>query len=131
VSEALQNYGRSLGIAFQIADDLLDVLGNEAETGKSLGTDFEKQKLTLPLIHLLAQATPTDAARIRHLLTHPDERSRQELQGFLGRSDSIAYARARGNEFAAAARGNLSCLPDSPARHLLEELTEFVTQRSN
>src|SRR5262245_307960 len=54
--ESLDGFGRSLGIAFQIADDLLDVIGNESKTGKSLGTDLQKQKLTLPLIYLLAQA---------------------------------------------------------------------------
>ncbi len=70
---ALEEYGRSLGLAFQIADDLLDLLGSEAETGKSLGTDLQKQKLTLPLIRLVGTASETDAAAIRELLTHPDE----------------------------------------------------------
>ena len=130
VTKSLQNYGRSLGIAFQIADDLLDVLGSEEMTGKSLGSDFKKQKLTLPLIRLLATAAPQDATRIRELLAHPDEASQVELERWLERSDAIAYTRARANEFAASARENLSSLPESPARHLLEELTEFVTQRS-
>src|SRR5690606_27679559 len=70
--DALEDYGRNLGIAFQIADDLLDILGTEAETGKSLRTDLEKQKLTLPVIRLLERATPEDAARIRGLLADPD-----------------------------------------------------------
>jgi len=131
VVESLENYGRSLGIAFQIADDLLDVLGNEAETGKSLGTDFTKQKLTLPLIHLIANASPADGARIRELLMNPNEHTRAELYQFVSRSDCIHYAQSRGNEFAAAARSNLACLPDSPARQILEDLTEFVTHRTN
>src|SRR6185437_8296242 len=49
---ALEGFGRDLGIAFQIADDVLDIWGEEQATGKSLGTDLEKQKLTLPLIRL-------------------------------------------------------------------------------
>ena len=53
VVDRLSRYGRSLGIAFQIADDLLDLTGDERCTGKSLGTDIEQQKLTLPLIRLL------------------------------------------------------------------------------
>ena len=129
--ELLQSYGRSLGIAFQIADDLLDVLGSEQLTGKSLGSDLEKQKLTLPLIHLLANAAPDDAARLRELLTHPGPESRAELNRYLAAGDSIAYAQARGNEFAAAARASLACLPDTPARHILEDLTEFVTHRNS
>ena len=53
--EALEDYGRDLGVAFQIADDVLDIWGEERTTGKSLGTDLEKQKLTLPLIRLLGR----------------------------------------------------------------------------
>ena len=53
---AMDDYGRDLGVAFQIADDVLDIWGEERATGKSLGTDLEKQKLTLPLIRLLATA---------------------------------------------------------------------------
>ena len=54
---ALDRYGRNLGIAFQIADDVLDIWGEERVTGKSLGTDLEKQKLTLPIIHLLRESS--------------------------------------------------------------------------
>ena len=60
---ALDGYGRDLGVAFQIADDVLDLWGDERTTGKSLGTDLEKQKLTLPLIRLLAIGSPGLAAR--------------------------------------------------------------------
>ena len=56
VVEQLAKYGRYLGIAFQIADDLLDLVGEERAVGKSLGTDLEQRKLTLPLIRLLGQA---------------------------------------------------------------------------
>src|SRR5262245_42224702 len=62
--EQLSSYGRSLGIAFQIADDLLDLVGEEQTAGKSLGTDLEQQKLTLPLIYLLATAPAEQAARV-------------------------------------------------------------------
>ena len=57
VSQTLERYGRSLGNAFQIADDLLDILGNEDEMGKTLGSDFVKQKLTLPFIRCSARST--------------------------------------------------------------------------
>ncbi len=60
---AMDRYGRELGIAFQIADDVLDLWGDERVTGKSLGTDLEKQKLTLPLIYLLRLVTPAQARR--------------------------------------------------------------------
>src|SRR4051812_25250229 len=65
---ALENYGRDLGVAFQIADDVLDIWGDERTTGKSLGTDLEKQKLTLPLIRLLNVAPPAIAERVLAVL---------------------------------------------------------------
>lgn len=129
-SEALDGFGRSLGIAFQIADDLLDVLGSEHKTGKSLGTDLQKQKLTLPIIHLLSHASPAEGERIRELLSHPDGRTRETLIPLLEQSGSLQYARDRANEFCLAARQRLSCLPDSRAKQLLEDMADFVTARS-
>src|SRR5262249_7522931 len=69
VVEALARFGRLVGQAFQIADDLLDLVGEEKATGKSLGTDLEQGKLTLPLIHLLRAGPGPLAALARHLLT--------------------------------------------------------------
>ena len=63
VCEALARYGYDLGVAFQIADDVLDLLGDEATVGKSLGTDLLKQKATLPLIRLLDVAAPHSARK--------------------------------------------------------------------
>ncbi|MFO0944828.1 MAG: polyprenyl synthetase family protein [Planctomycetota bacterium] len=66
VENAMSNYGRELGIAFQIADDMLDLLSDEAASGKSLGSDLAKQKLTLPIIRLRNTA---DRAAPRRLST--------------------------------------------------------------
>src|SRR5262245_45712889 len=66
--EQLARYGRFLGLAFQIADDLLDLIGEERAAGKSLGTDLHQQKLTLPIIWHLAQAPAERAAWLRRLL---------------------------------------------------------------
>lgn len=130
VTSELEQYGRSLGIAFQIADDVLDLVGSEAETGKSLGTDLEKQKLTLPLIRLLDQSEEPEATHVRELLAHPDEHTRAALVPYLEASDAVGYARARAEEHAAAARCRLECLDDSPARQLLEEITDFAIHRT-
>src|SRR5947209_717001 len=78
--EALEDYGRDLGVAFQIADDVLDIWGDERTTGKSLGTDLEKQKLTLPLIRLLAVSPPATAARIRAMLAEVRPEGRRALR---------------------------------------------------
>lgn len=130
VVHSLQEYGRNLGLAFQVADDLLDIQGSEDETGKSLGTDFKKQKLTLPVIRLLSQADEDTRSQLRELLNTADESAWLELRGFLERSDAIAYTLGRSQEFVAAARKHLQCLPATPARRLLEEMAEFACQRS-
>ncbi len=129
VCEALREYGRSLGIAFQIADDLLDLLGDEGSAGKTLGSDLDKQKLTLPLIRLLDRAPEPDAARLRALLASSGALTRRDLLAELERSDALHYAQQRAREFAQQARFALNALPESPARRLLEDLTEFAIQR--
>src|SRR2546421_25558 len=66
--DRLENYGRCLGIAFQIQDDILDLVGEEKVVGKTLGIDLEKQKLTLPIIHFLESAPSEHRALLRSLL---------------------------------------------------------------
>src|SRR5262249_23534115 len=90
VVEHMTSYGRSLGIAFQIADDLLDLVGEEQSAGKSLGTDLEQQKLTLPVIHLLATAGPEQAPRVRSLLQSGSPSRRIALARELEASGALA-----------------------------------------
>lgn len=129
VCEALDGYGRALGIAFQIADDLLDVVGTEAATGKSLGSDLEKQKLTLPMISLLSNVRGVEAEQVRSLLARPDRQTRERLQPFLERHGALTYARTRATEYIVAARQHLTALPASPARQLLEDIADSVADR--
>jgi octaprenyl-diphosphate synthase len=131
VVESLARYGRWLGIAFQIADDLLDLVGDEQTTGKSLGTDLELQKLTLPLICLLDRATSQEADRLRQLLNSPGNHKRESLRPYLVESGALDYARRRAEDFAARARRDLDCLPDSECKTILESLTERVVQRGS
>jgi octaprenyl-diphosphate synthase len=127
--EGLARYGRWLGIAFQIADDLLDLVGEEKTTGKSLGTDVEQQKLTLPLVRLLQRSAPEAAMRVRQILETPGNHKREVLGPLLGECDALVYARRRAEEFAARARAELDCLPPSASRTLLESLTDRVVHR--
>ncbi len=130
VVEALEEYGRDLGVAFQIADDVLDLWGDESATGKTLGTDLEKQKLTLPVIRLLG-ASPRDVAtRVRHLLTEARPEHRRELRPLLESSGALDYAWERAEAFAADAFDRLSVLPESPAREILAKLTRHVVRRA-
>jgi octaprenyl-diphosphate synthase len=130
VVEALARYGRWLGIAFQIADDLLDLVGEERTTGKSLGTDLEQQKLTLPLIRLINGAPAEVASRLHQVLQSPGNHKREALRPYLRDSDALAYARDRAEQFAARAQAELICLSPSPCRTVLANLTERVVHRS-
>lgn len=131
VVEALTTYGRWLGMAFQIADDLLDLVGEERTTGKSLGTDLEQRKLTLPLIHFLGAAPAASVSQVRHLLTESGHHQREALRPYLADSGSLEYAARRAEEFAARARAELDCLPSSECRTILETLTDRVVHRSH
>jgi octaprenyl-diphosphate synthase len=130
VIEGLSRYGRWLGMAFQIVDDLLDVVGEESATGKSLGTDVEQQKLTLPLIRLLNSVPPDSATRLRQILSSPGNHKRELLSPYFTQSDALDYARQRALEFAARARAELSCLAPSSCRTILETLPDRVVHRS-
>jgi octaprenyl-diphosphate synthase len=122
LTEGLARYGRYLGQAFQIADDLLDLVGDERTAGKSLGTDLEQGKLTLPLLHLLR----TDV-RAREVLAAPV--TREALRPLLAGAGSLEYARGAALDLAARARHELQALPASPARAVLEVMAERAVQR--
>ncbi|MCS6850690.1 MAG: polyprenyl synthetase family protein [Gemmataceae bacterium] len=128
---ALGHYGRWLGLAFQIADDLLDLVGSEERTGKSLGTDLEQNKLTLPVIHLLRESPPATATVVRQLLSSPGNHKRTALSPYLSEHGSLDYARRRAEGFATLAREELASLPPSPGRAVLELLTERVVHRQS
>jgi octaprenyl-diphosphate synthase len=127
--EALERFGRNLGIAFQIADDLLDLVGNESAMGKSLGTDLDKQKPTLPIIHLLKHCAPAERRQVVSLLDARDRTAREQLQALLDERGSLAYTRATAEQFSAAARDETRHLSASPARDVLATLTELVVSR--
>jgi octaprenyl-diphosphate synthase len=130
VVSSLTRFGRWVGQAFQIADDLLDLVGDEQTTGKSLGTDVDQQKLTLPVIRLLAQGPPGLTERVHHILCSSAGNKRQLLGPCLAESDGIEYARRRAEELAIRARKELNCLPSSHCRSLLEAVTERVIHRN-
>jgi octaprenyl-diphosphate synthase len=129
--EALARFGRFVGQAFQIADDLLDLVGDEKATGKSLGTDVEQGKLTLPLIHLLQSGPEGLAARARQVLSGADNHRREALRPWLLEAGSLEYARRRALDLTAQARAELSCLPPSPCRSILEAMTDRVVHRES
>ena len=129
VAENLAAYGRNLGMAFQVGDDLLDITGDEQKAGKTLGTDLEQLKLTLPLIHALNKLPAIEADALRELLRSDSPNKRQEVATLLTETGAISYARRRADEFARTAKTALECVPKSECRTILEQLTEWSTRR--
>jgi octaprenyl-diphosphate synthase len=129
--EALAQFGRDLGMAFQIADDVLDVTGQETLAGKSLGTDLEQQKMTLPLIRLVQHAEPEQARQLRHILASPENHKREQLTPYLAASDAVAYATHVAARYATNARQALHSLPPSECRQILDDLTHLVVHRNH
>jgi len=128
---SLRRFGRRLGMAFQIVDDLLDLTGDENETGKTLGSDLEKQKMTLPLIRLLELADAAHGRQVEEIAELPAAQRREALLPLLEQYDALSYARTRAARFAERARQELQGLPESPSRDVLESMTEFVVARQH
>lgn len=129
VVEKLSNYGRLLGRAFQVADDLLDVIGAEAKVGKTLGTDIAQRKMTLPLIHMFDRVPSAEADRYRQLLMAPGNHKLDQLRPALEQTKALSYARRRAEDFARSAAAELDCLPSNHCKEVLKSLTEWVVGR--
>ena len=129
VREALDRYGHHLGVAFQIADDVLDLLGDEATVGKSLGTDLLKQKATLPLIRLLNRVSARERPELLDLLAASDNHRREALRPWFAPVSTRSNTHGQAEKFARLAADELHLLPPSPALDSLRELTRFVVQR--
>lgn len=129
--EALASYGRDLGVAFQIADDVLDIWGEEWSTGKSLGTDLDKQKLTLPLIRFLATALPDQADQIRRRLSGSNAEHRRHLRHDLEAAGALDYAWDHAEQHVNQALKALEVLEDSDAKGILRNIAHYVIHRSS
>ncbi|MCA9247588.1 MAG: polyprenyl synthetase family protein [Planctomycetales bacterium] len=129
LEEQLSRYGRNLGIAFQIVDDLLDLLGDESTVGKSLGTDMEKGKATLPIIRALGTLAQNDRDDFLAVFDLPPAARRAELLARLEATDALEYTREKARWYVEQAIADLARLPASEARDILQSLAEFVLAR--
>jgi len=130
-TDALDRYGRNLGIAFQIADDVLDIWGEERTVGKSLGTDLEKQKLTLPVIRLLEIADSMTGERVRRMLSEGRAECRKQLVPLLEDSGALDYSWQRARWHVGEAVKSLGCLDDSDAKGILRLLADYTVRRAS
>jgi octaprenyl-diphosphate synthase len=122
----VERFGQSLGTAFQIIDDVLDIAGSEQTVGKSLGRDLALGKLTLPGIHYLRTASAEQRQAFMQLLTEGNPRRIAQL---LEASQSLAYARQVARRYVEQAQAALAELPATPARESLVALAEFALTR--
>ena len=125
------SYGRDLGIAFQIADDVLDLVGDESTAGKSLGTDLVKQKPTLPVIRLMHMLDEGPRQDLVQSLENGSGPARDALVLLLKRHGAIQDAIERAGYYAQRARQRLDNFPANPATESLRRLTSFVVDRSS
>lgn len=129
-TEALSNYGLKLGMAFQIIDDCLDVMGKEEEVGKSLNSDLEHGKLTLPFIRLVDKLPPNRKESAFELIfDNKGENTKAAIAELLEEHDAMDYAYESARKLIKEAQGELSCISDSVSKTALIELGDYVVDR--
>jgi geranylgeranyl diphosphate synthase type I len=129
--EALSQYGELIGMAFQIQDDYLDVISDEEELGKPVGSDIVEGKMTLMVVHTLEAATDADKEELISILESGDESNTNRAIEIFNKYDSITYARDIALENVNQAKKLLDMMDDSPAKEALYNLADFVLERKN
>lgn len=129
--DALYAYGDALGIAFQIADDLLDYQGDSSATGKNVGDDFRERKLTLPVIKAVAQATAEERAFWVRTIEkgRQDEGDLDHALALMDKYDTLGATRRDAMAWVAKAQDALTALPEDPIRQMLHDLADYVVAR--
>jgi octaprenyl-diphosphate synthase len=129
----LAEYGRNLGLAFQIVDDVLDLTASEQILGKPVASDLREGKVTLAVIHALDRCTPEERRLVETVLEERAFLSVQhaEILAILNRCGSIQYAYDEAAKYSAVARNAMCTFPDSEIKRALLVIPEFVVERSS
>ncbi|MBX7118616.1 MAG: polyprenyl synthetase family protein [Gemmatimonadaceae bacterium] len=127
----MRRFGERLGMAFQVADDLLDYTEQEAVTGKPSGNDLKEHKVTLPLIAGLPRMSRAARARVEALFADPTpgDAAIAEVVGIVGESGGLEFARRKGEQFAQEAEEALADLPQSDVKQSLADALAYVMDR--
>ncbi|WP_126172316.1 polyprenyl synthetase family protein [Altericroceibacterium xinjiangense] len=131
--QALDDYGRNLGIAFQLVDDAIDYDSDRAEMGKDQGDDFREGKMTLPVILAYARGDAEERRFWQDAIAgfrNSDEDLAHAIE-LIGRHDAVAATRERARHFIQRACDALSIFPDNKARTAMIEAAQFVIRRSS
>lgn len=130
--EAMKNFGHSLGMSFQIRDDILDYEGKSNLIGKPVGGDIKEKKITLPLIYSLNNVPKNDASRIRKILKNGNDKTKvKEVMKFVQENNGIDYALTVAKKYSDMAKDALNIFPDSEIKLSMSALVDFVTDRKN
>jgi octaprenyl-diphosphate synthase len=129
--DAAGEYGRSLGTAFQLIDDVLDYAGDAAEIGKNVGDDLREGKPTLPLIYVMENGTPEQRALIRSCIEQGDETHFDAVLAAVTNSGALDYTRREAEAAAGRAAAAIADLPDSEFKQSLLQLCSFAVDRNH
>ena len=130
--DAMKRFGQSIGMAFQIRDDILDYEGTVKLIGKPVGGDIKEKKITLPLIHSLEKVSDKEALHIKKIIKNGSNREKiKEVTEFVRNNGGISYALETAKYYSDTAKQALNMLPDSQSKIALEALVDFVIDRKN
>jgi octaprenyl-diphosphate synthase len=125
----MATYGMELGLAFQIADDVLDYAADAATLGKNLGDDLAEGKATLPLIHAMVKSDDTTRERLRAIVEAGDATALPEVVAAIQAHGSLDYARSHARAHAGRAEAALDGLPDNEWTRALAGLARYAVER--
>ncbi|MBC7939477.1 MAG: polyprenyl synthetase family protein [Chitinophagaceae bacterium] len=131
LEDSCADFGRSLGTAFQLVDDLLDYEGNSGELGKNVGDDLREGKPTLPLLLAMERSSPTERALMRHAIEQGEVQGLPDILAIVRRTGALDGTREAARREIDQACAQLSALPDSRARHALLDLSMRAIHRSS
>lgn len=125
-TKTLRDYGVNIGVAFQIRDDVLDIVGDEKKTGKTLGTDNSQNKPTLALLHYIQSLS---ASQLDEFIVN--EHNPTQIADILLNSGSVNYAMSKADQYKQTALKALQTIENCPAKQSLTDLAEFMVAREN
>ena len=129
--QAMAAYGRYLGTAFQLIDDVMDYSSSSEQMGKNVGDDLAEGKPTLPLIYAIKQGTPEQAAFIKSAIEQGGYDKIDEVQSIIEQTGALAYTEKMAQQQAELAIAELACLPDSENKTILESIARLSVNRTS
>ena len=130
--DALSQFGKNIGMAFQITDDILDYTGKEQEFGKSIGKDLEEGKITLPLIFAIKQSTEEEKDKIKEIITRKkgSQKAAREILRLIKKYNGIDYSFQRAEKFIRDAQTQLNIFPECLEKDQLHAVAEYIFSRN-